>query len=175
MTVLSAQSIRLIKPVSPFVERTKEFGLSYGLSAAGYDVRIAEEMTLWPGAFALASTVELFDMPRKVIAFVKDKSTWARQGLCVQNTVIEPGWRGYLTLELTNHGSSNLRLSPGMPIAQIVFQWLDEETEQPYEGKYQDQRAGAVAAILEPYIPNLLSDTLTESFVDHHVTDNDYA
>jgi dCTP deaminase len=56
--------------------------------------------------------------------------------------VIEPGWSGYLTLELTNHGHDALDILWGDPIAQIVFHWLDHATDQPYNGKYQDQKRG---------------------------------
>lgn len=135
--------------VSPFREREKAFGMSWGLSVAGYDVRVAQKLALEPGGFTLASTVECFDMPDDLIGFVKDKSTWARQGLMAQNTVIEPGWRGYLTLELTNHGRQYIDLEAGMPVAQIIFQLLDHPAEKPYSGKYQHQRNAPVAAISE--------------------------
>lgn len=147
--ILPAQIIRLIKPVTPFHERTKEFGMSYGLSAAGYDIRISEAFWLMKNDFKLASSLEEFDMPNNLLAYVKDKSTWARQGLAVQNTVIEPGWKGYLTLELTNHSNIPIRFEKGMPIAQIVFHRLDEPTEQPYDGKYQNQAAGAQLPLFE--------------------------
>lgn len=148
--ILSAQTIRRIQPIAPFHERTKEFGMSYGLSAAGYDIRIAQAIKLEPHDFTLVSSLEEFNMPNNVLAYVKDKSTWARQGLAVQNTVIEPGWKGFLTLELTNHRHIiPIYLEKGMPIAQIVFHWLDEPTEQPYDGKYQNQAAGAQLPLFE--------------------------
>lgn len=150
--ILSAQTIRKLKPITPFHERTKEFGMSYGLSAAGYDIRIAEDIELASGTFCLASSLEYFNMPDDVLAYVKDKSTWARQGLAVQNTVIEPGWKGYLTLEITNHSNeilSYINLKRGMPIAQIIFHRLDFATEQPYEGKYQNQQSGAQLPLFE--------------------------
>lgn len=143
--ILAAQVIRRMRLVDPFCERTTFEGLSYGLGPASYDVRIAETITLRPGDFALASTIERFTMPPDVAASVKDKSTWARRGLAVQNTFIDPGWSGFLTLELNNlysWGPHVLRIKAGMPIAQIVFEWLDFPTEQPYRGKYQDQPAG---------------------------------
>lgn len=150
MTILSAQSIRLQEGmVTPFVLRSVAHGMSYGLSVAGYDIRIAESLSLYPGMFRLASSVEYFNMPTQILARVADKSTWARRGLAVQNTVIEPGWRGHLTLELTNHSERMINLQAGMPIAQIIFEWLDQPTDQPYNGKYQDQPAGAVPAKLE--------------------------
>jgi dCTP deaminase len=123
--------------------------MSYGLGPAGYDVRIAENIELRPGAFALASTMEKFDMPADLLATVHDKSTWARKGVAVQTTVIEPGWRGYLTLEISNHGYFPIVLLEGMPIAQILFHQLLEPTELAYNGKYQDQLAGPQPAIME--------------------------
>jgi dCTP deaminase len=147
--ILSAQSIRKRRPVDPFHERTVSHGKTFGLSAAGYDVRIREAVILRPGDFALASTLERFTMPDDLLARVADKSSWARKGLTVQNTIIEPGWRGYLTLELANHGQNRLVIEAGSPIAQIIFEMLDEPTEQPYAGKYQNQMPEPVAAIEE--------------------------
>lgn len=155
MSVLSAQSIQKFaldgrSILTPFTSRkTIVNGKSYGLSSCGYDVRIAENITVTPKRFVLASTIEKFDMPKDIVAFVNDKSSWARKGIAVQNTVIEPGWRGYLTLELTNHDSVDISLQAGDPIAQIIFHWLDKETDTPYSGKYQDQPAGPQEAIEE--------------------------
>lgn len=97
---------------------------------------------LKPGEFALASAVEEFQMPDDLLGVVHDKSSWARRGLTLQNTVIEPGWRGFLTLELTNHGKDLLWLHRGVGICQVIFHVLDEPTYHPYNGKYQDQQAG---------------------------------
>lgn len=148
MTVLSAQTIRKLKLVAPLVERSQhvETGTSFGLSPCGYDVRLDQTIRLEPGEFSLASTVEQFRMTDDVVGYVKDKSTWARRGLAVQNTVIEPGWSGYLTLELTNHGRETLHLPRGTPIAQILFHFLDRPTEIPYVGKYQNQERGPQSA-----------------------------
>lgn len=144
--ILPAQKIRRLKPVQPFYERTVVNGLSFGLSHAGYDVRIAETLSLAAGQFSLASTVEEFFMPTDIVAFVHDKSSWARRGLSLFNTVIEPGWIGFLTLELVNHSSDTLFLFEGDPIAQIIFMRLEEPTEKPYSGKYQFQARGAQGA-----------------------------
>lgn len=123
--------------------------MTYGVGPAGYDVRIRENLVLKPGAFALASTIERFTMHADVMGFVHDKSTWARRGLAVQNTVIEPGWQGWLTLELTNHGYEPIHIVGGSPIAQVIFHLLPEPTDMPYKGKYQNQAPGAQPAILE--------------------------
>lgn len=149
MTVLSDATLREIKPIDPFEERTKAFGMTYGLGPAGYDIRSDQSITIPPGGFKLVSSMEQFDMPADVIAFVHDKSTWARLGLAVQNTVIEPGWRGYLTMELTNHSHNTINIERGMPLAQVIFHQLDQPTTQKYAGKYQDQPAKPVQAIIE--------------------------
>jgi dCTP deaminase len=144
--ILAGQQIRKREPLRPFHERTVRSGMSFGLSHAGYDVRIAETMWLMPGMFSLASTVEEFFMPTDLVAFVHDKSSWARRGLSLFNTVIEPGWHGFLTLELVNHSTNPLRILSGDPIAQIIFMRMEEPAENPYAGKYQNQAAGPQGA-----------------------------
>jgi dCTP deaminase len=142
--IIPAQTLRKIRPIEPFHERTQHNGMTYGLGPAGYDVRIAETLTV--GRFALASTVERFSIPNDVLAQVCDKSTWARRGIAVQNTIIEPGWRGHLTIELTNHSDISIEIKAGDPIAQIIFFRLEEPTRLPYAGKYQDQERGPQTA-----------------------------
>lgn len=154
MTVLSAQSIRKRGIFNPFHESTVGNGMTFGLGPAGYDVRIAEDVTLsasmyGPHRCALASIMEHITMPNDCLAYVKDKSTWARQFLFVQNTVIEPGWFGSLTLELTYDGLGAIHIPAGSPIAQIVFHKLDQPTESPYCGKYQGQEPGPQPARFE--------------------------
>jgi len=80
---------------------------------------------------------------------VHDKSSWARKGLFVQNTIGEPVWRGFLTLELSNETKEWIYLDAGTPIAQVIFEQLDEPTIQPYKGKYQDQESGPQPARIE--------------------------
>ena len=134
--------------VSPCEMRGGRNGLSYGLGPAGYDVTVefdsdgfSQGIVLGIGEFVLASTIEWFTMPMNVMGIVHDKSTWARRGLAVQNTVLEPGWRGHLTLELSNHGVQGLVINRGDPIAQIVFHEVDEAV-LGYMGKYQGQGRG---------------------------------
>lgn len=148
--------------MAPFVsEKTIHNGMSYGCSLAGYDVRIAEGINLYHSEFTLASTVEEFNLPENVVGFVHDKSSWARRGLSLFNTVIEPGWKGFLTLELVWHSRDDLItgdgrvvhehplfIPAGSPIAQIIFMYTDRETEG-YNGKYQGQGRGPVEAIFE--------------------------
>jgi dCTP deaminase len=150
---LSAQSIRVrclecAPPlITPFVERSvSPGGRSFGLGPASYDVRIDQDVIIPPHGFMLASTVEYFHMPNDLAGTVRDKSTWARVGLAVQNTHLDPGWPGYLTLELSNHSDAEIRIARGEPIAQIVFEMLDQPTELPYRGKYYNQERGPQSA-----------------------------
>jgi dCTP deaminase len=133
----------------PFSERGVQNGRSYGLSVAGYDIRIKDGLRLYPGEFQLASSVERFKMPTDILGLVKDKSSWARQGISVFNTVIEPGWEGWLTLELVNNSKNEVLIKDGDPIAQVIFQKLDHPAEKPYEGKYHMQEDRPVEARFE--------------------------
>lgn len=153
MTVLSAQTIRTraigCGLIAPFHEQAVIHGMTYGLGPSGYDIRIDQRVCLPEGdhRVVLASAMERLNLPSDLVAMVHDKSTWARRGLFLQNTVAEPGWHGYLTLELTWHGSGPLVIEEGTPIAQVIFHKLDAPTEQPYRGKYQNQPAVPVAAV----------------------------
>lgn len=140
--VLSPQTIRRLGILDPAIEETKYHGVSCGYSHAGYDLRLAEEILIPARGFILTSTIEHFHMPNNVLGVVHDKSTWARRGLSVLNTVVEPGWNGYLTLEIINHTDKNFVLPHYVGIAQVVFQFLDKPTERAYSGKYQYQAAG---------------------------------
>jgi dCTP deaminase len=134
------------KPISPmYLSKQKANGVSFGLSEAGYDIRIKQSLILHPlRRFRLASTIEKFTMPDNLVGIVHDKSTWARRGLSVFNTIIEPGWKGYLTLELVYHGWKPLHIKAGSGIAQVVFHQITCPIE--YTGRYQDQADMPVAA-----------------------------
>lgn len=148
MTILSAQSIKRLCEsgmIEPFVDhKVVVNGTSYGLSSCSYDVRIAHDLTLSPGESALAYTMEDFRMPANVAGFVVDKSTYARRFMSAMNTLIDPGFVGNLTLELVNHGKDKIIvINSGDPICQIVFQFLDEPSDRPYNGKYSGQTKAA--------------------------------
>ena len=144
--ILSGYTIKRLEIVRPFHFKTVLHGLSYGCSPAGYDVRLQQALDLAPGDFMLGSILEHLLMPLDVVGSVHDKSTLARMGVALQNTVIEPGWRGYLTVEISNHGRERVRLPAGSPIAQILFHRTDYQCD-PYAGKYQDQGPAPVAAV----------------------------
>ena len=129
-----------------FAEKQTGELVSHGMSEAGYDIRIKQGITLHPlKRFAIASSVERFEMPDNLMAIVHDKSSWARRGLSVFNTVIEPGWCGWLTIEIVYHGWKPLHIPAGSGIAQVIF----HEVSVPvaYVGRYQDQPDRPVEAI----------------------------
>lgn len=144
--VINGHKLLELSPIEAMLtEKHRAHGVSYGLAEAGYDIRIKQPTTLHPfRRFALASTVERFTMPDCLVGIVHDKSTWARRGLTVCNTVIEPGWHGWLTLELVYHGIRPIRIPAGAGIAQVLFHRI--ETPAIYAGKYQDQGDEPVAA-----------------------------
>ena len=143
----------------------KEMLTSYGLGEIGYDIRIKQDIvfmineegpviaitdpilrqtTYKKGRFCLASSIERFDMPDDLGAIGHDKSTLARLGVQVFNTVIEPGWRGHLTIELVFNGEDRVHSPAGSGIMQIIFHQLSCAAR--YEGKYQDQSNEPVEA-----------------------------
>lgn len=165
--------VLLVKaPIVDMLDHKKSNGdVSYGLSEAGYDIRIKQCIRFRPsanlveitypdavdefgnlagdysnemGKFALASAIEEFQMPSDLVGIVHDKSTWARRGLSVFNTVIEPGWKGFLTLELVYHGQTDLVIPAGSGIAQVVFHEVTVPSH--YNGKYQNQEDRPVEA-----------------------------
>lgn len=140
--IASAQTLAILRPVSPFRSAYHIYGMSGGLGPAGYDIAVANRVVIGSRSFVLSSSLEQFFMPNNLFGVVHDKSTWARLGLAVQNTVIEPGWRGFLTLEFTNHSDGLITIEAETPVAQVVFHLLDKPTDSPYNGKYQDQESG---------------------------------
>jgi dCTP deaminase len=159
MMVINGNDLVRISPIKDMIANKANFeGTSYGLSEAGYDIRIAQDIHFIPGlfkrvriiednlltkiewfnSFCLASAIEEFEMPETLVGMVYDKSTWARKGLSLFNTVIEPGWKGILTLELAYHGSESLYIKKGQGIAQVIFHTLLNKANYG-NGKYQNQ------------------------------------
>jgi dCTP deaminase len=102
-----------------------------------------------PNSFALAASVERFQMPRNVLGIVLGKSTYARCGINVNCTPMEPGWCGHLTVEIANTTPIPAKVYAGEGIAQVLFFESPDECEVSYadrNGKYQDQPAQPVAA-----------------------------
>ena len=164
MPVINGKTLLAKAPIREMIpHKLKGHGVSYGLGEAGYDIRIRQEiifkpgMTMGPtievnghlqhGRFTLASAIEEFDMPASLVGVVHDKSTWARQGLSVFNTVIEPGFKGGLTLELVFHGNKELVIPAGAGIAQVIFTTLAHDA--CYEGKYNGQSTDPTPSIFD--------------------------
>lgn len=155
--LVNGRSLLTLEPIKDMHEdKHKGHGVSYGLGEAGYDIRLAQDVRFhrghggdvngapFMGRFALASAMEFFHMPVTLVGVVHDKSTWARRGLSVFNTVIEPGWRGYLTLELVYHGYEGMVIPAGSGIAQVLFHEIANPAA--YTGKYQNQENEPVPA-----------------------------
>ena len=158
--------------IDPFVEnQVRDGAISYGISSYGYDIRVAREFKIFtnvntaivdpkqfddssfvgfegdiciipPNSFALSRTVEKFKIPRSVLSICVGKSTYARCGLIVNVTPLEPEWEGFLTLEISNTTPLPAKIYAGEGIAQLLFFEADEECETSYadrKGKYQHQ------------------------------------
>lgn len=145
--------------------------VSYGTSSYGYDIRCSNEFKLFtninstivdpknfdansfvelksdyciipPNSFALARTVEHFRIPRNVLTICLGKSTYARCGIIVNVTPLEPEWEGYVTLEFSNTTPLPAKIYANEGVAQVIFFESDEVCEVSYKdrgGKYQGQ------------------------------------
>ena len=145
--------------------------ISYGVSSFGYDVRCSNEFKIFtninsavvdpknfdansfvdvksdvcvipPNSFALARTIEYFKIPRKVLTICLGKSTYARCGIIVNVTPLEPEWEGHVTLEFSNTTNLPAKIYAGEGVAQMIFLESDEDCEVSYRdrgGKYQGQ------------------------------------
>lgn len=156
--------------IEPFAEGANRPGvISYGVTSFGYDMRVADEWVWFgrrpdwecdpknidktgeveqseffvidPGEFILCSSVEYFRMPEDVVGVVVGKSTYARCGLIVNCTPMEPGWHGNLTIELHNASQHAIKVYANEGIAQVMF-FRGERPAVTYadkQGKYQGQ------------------------------------
>jgi dCTP deaminase len=154
--------------------------VSYGLSSYGYDVRVGRRFKVFtnarcavvdpknfdpasfvdiegdsclipPNSFALAETIEHLEIPRDVIAICVGKSTYARCGIIVNVTPLEPEWRGRVTIEISNTTPLPAKIYAGEGIAQILFLRTDALCRRSYAdkaGKYQDQEGLTLPFVL---------------------------
>ena len=100
-----------------------------------------KEIIIPPQSFILAATREFIELPDDISAFVEGRSSIGRMGLFIQNaSVVAAGFRGTLTLELYNANILPIRLSAGRKICQLIFFKMDRASDQPYRGKYQNQK-----------------------------------
>lgn len=123
------------------------------------DVDLGEPFVLHPGEFALGHTAETFRLPDDIVGVVNGKSSLGRLGVQVHATAgfVDPGFEGVIVLELSNVATLPILLRPGMKVAQMVFQRLDQPAERPYghpelRSKYQGQ-VGAVASKYDQNYP----------------------
>ncbi|MBM3905575.1 MAG: dCTP deaminase [Thaumarchaeota archaeon] len=157
--------------ISPFTEiQIRQSCISYGLSSYGYDMRVGDEYKLFtnlnnslvdpksidsrafvdiksevciipPNSFALARSIEYFKMPRNVMTVCLGKSTYARCGIIVNVTPLEPEWEGNVTIEISNTTTLPAKIYSNEGIAQLLF-FEGEQPETSYydkKGKYQSQ------------------------------------
>jgi len=158
--------------ISPFEDKqVKKNKISYGLSSFGYDARVSSEFKIFtnlnseiidpknfkpsnfitknnseciipPNSFVLASTVEYFKIPKDVLVICLGKSTYARCGIIVNVTPLEPGWEGHVTLEFSNTTPLPAKIYANEGVAQFVFLKGNEAPEISYsdrKGKYMGQ------------------------------------
>jgi dCTP deaminase len=148
---LAPDGFRVFSPIASAEIDPKQFDESSLIEAPLRRSDDGSEYWLMPPhTYALGVTVETFNMPRNVIGFCLGKSSYARSGLIVNTTPLEPGWRGRLVLEFSNSADLPVRVYANEGIAQVTFFESDEECETSYadrQGKYQDQ-AGLVTARL---------------------------
>src|SRR6202789_3638525 len=163
--------------ISPFEEKMQRQGvISYGLSSYGYDSRVADDFKIFtnvdsaivdpknfsegtlgtrktdclivpPNSFALAHTVEYFKIPRDVLVICLGKSTYARCGIIVNVTPLEPEWEGQVTLEISNTTPLPAKVYANEGICQFLFLQGNEPCEISYAdkaGKYMRQRGVAL-------------------------------
>ena len=144
--------------IEPFVEAQRREGcISYGLSSYGYDARVADEFKIFTNvdnalvdpkdfahnSFALARTVEYFRVPRDVLVICLGKSTYARCGIIVNVTPLEPGWEGHVTLEFSNTTPLPAKVYANEGACQFLFLQGNEPCEVSYAdraGKYMGQK-----------------------------------
>ena len=160
------------KMISPFEDKQiRENKISYGLSSFGYDARVSNEFKIFtnvnseivdpknfkasnfvtknvseciipPNSFVLASTVEYFRIPKNVLVVCLGKSTYARCGIIVNVTPLEPGWEGHVTLEFSNTTPLPAKVYAKEGVAQFIFLKGNETPETTYSdrnGKYMGQ------------------------------------
>lgn len=105
-----------------------------------YKTITTDTYILLPNQFVLATTMEYFDLPNDLTAFVEGRSSLGRMGLFIQNAGwVDPGFKGEITLELYNANRCAIELKAGRRVGQLVFAKMDDEALNPYNGKYQGQ------------------------------------
>lgn len=106
-----------------------------------YKMITSDTYILLPNQFVLATTMEYFELPNNLTAFVEGRSSLGRMGLFIQNAGwVDSGFKGEITLELYNANRCAIELKAGRRIGQLVFAKMDDTALNPYNGKYQGQK-----------------------------------
>ncbi len=106
-----------------------------------YETIETDTYVILPGQFVLATTMEYFELPDNLTAFVEGRSSLGRMGLFIQNAGwVDPGFKGEITLELFNANRCAIELKAGRRVGQLVFAEMDDTAMNPYNGKYQGQK-----------------------------------
>ncbi len=109
-------------------------------SQISYKTITTDTYLIMPGEFVLATTMEYFELPDNLTAFVEGRSSLGRMGLFIQNAGwVDPGFKGEITLELYNANRCAIELKAGRRVGQLVFAEMDALAINPYNGKYQGQ------------------------------------
>lgn len=148
--ILNQKALLDAAPIQGMIHEKRYFkGFSWGLTECGYDIRIKQSVWMfWGRRFVLASSIERFKLPPDIMGRVMNKSTWARLGVdASMGTNLEPGWEGYLTIELRYVRKRPLFIPAGVGIAQVIFETLAQPAS--YDGKYQGQPDQPVEAKFE--------------------------
>ena len=138
--IINGNALLAAAPIKDMVtQKQRSNGFSWGLTECGYDIRIKQDVSLFLGRrFILASAIEEFDVPNNLMGRVLNKSSWARLGLDASMTTnLEPGWKGFLTLELRYSRILPLHIKAGTGICQVIFEQIQEL--RIYQGKYNHQ------------------------------------
>jgi dCTP deaminase len=110
------------------------------LNGAGYDLRIEAEVTIPPGQQRLVATLERVELDENMAATLHIRSSLARAGMIASSALVDPGFRGQLTVSLFNAGASALTLARNDRFLQMVLHSLGIKTRRPYVGRYQDSQ-----------------------------------
>jgi len=110
------------------------------LSGAGYDLRLVEDTTVVAGRHKLVATLERVELSAGLVGTLYLRSTLARAGVIGSLALVDPGFRGQLTVSLFNAGRQQVDMRAHDRFLQIVFHRLSVKTSRPYVGKYQDSQ-----------------------------------
>jgi dCTP deaminase len=110
------------------------------LNGAGYDLHMAMETTILAGKHQLAATMERVELPDDLAGTLHIRSSLSRAGILASLALVDPGFRGQLTISLYNAGNETFRMSKGDKFVQMVLHTLGTTTQRPYRGRYQDSQ-----------------------------------